>query len=251
MIKFFRKIRLKALLPDGKAGSRKRFTKYFTYALGEIILVVIGILIALWINNKNQESQARKAEVVLIHQIIEDLEKDAKAIEAVLPQIKRKEQLPVTIYNEITHNPTTLDSTIYGEITWQVFLTLFFEQKHLASIENLSNREDRKKILDYLNVQNGVVFNMEQANSQILNKVRPLMHPVINTEHIMNSDYLQIRDNKSKFIDGDAFVKLYDQPEFNTLLIDLRMTWVSILYRVEELLSKNRELASYFTSSLQ
>ncbi|NJN49875.1 MAG: hypothetical protein HC798_00145 [Polaribacter sp.] len=47
MIKFFRKIR-QNLLAEGKT------TKYFKYAFGEIILVVIGILIALQLNNWNQ-----------------------------------------------------------------------------------------------------------------------------------------------------------------------------------------------------
>ena len=47
MIKFFRKIR-QNLLAEGKTG------KYFKYAIGEIVLVVIGILIALQINNWNQ-----------------------------------------------------------------------------------------------------------------------------------------------------------------------------------------------------
>lgn len=46
MIKFFRKIR-QNLISEGKTG------KYLKYALGEIILVVIGILIALQINNWN------------------------------------------------------------------------------------------------------------------------------------------------------------------------------------------------------
>jgi hypothetical protein len=47
MIKFFRKIR-QNLLSEGKTG------KYLKYAIGEIVLVVIGILIALAINNWNQ-----------------------------------------------------------------------------------------------------------------------------------------------------------------------------------------------------
>lgn len=46
MIKFFRKIRQKTL-------TENKFGKYLTYAIGEIILVVIGILIALSINNWN------------------------------------------------------------------------------------------------------------------------------------------------------------------------------------------------------
>ena len=44
MIKFFRKIRQRLL-------SENKFSKYLLYALGEIVLVVIGILIALRINN--------------------------------------------------------------------------------------------------------------------------------------------------------------------------------------------------------
>ncbi len=48
MFKFFRKIRLN-LLNEGKT------TRYFKYAIGEILLVVIGILIALQINTWNQE----------------------------------------------------------------------------------------------------------------------------------------------------------------------------------------------------
>lgn len=47
MIKFFRKIRQKLL-------AESKFSKYMLYAIGEIILVVIGILIALSINNWNQ-----------------------------------------------------------------------------------------------------------------------------------------------------------------------------------------------------
>ena len=47
MIKFFRKIRLQ-LLGEGKTA------KYFKYAIGEILLVMIGILLALQVNNWNE-----------------------------------------------------------------------------------------------------------------------------------------------------------------------------------------------------
>jgi hypothetical protein len=48
MIKFFRKIRNTML-------NENKFSRYTFYALGEIILVVIGILIALQINNWNEQ----------------------------------------------------------------------------------------------------------------------------------------------------------------------------------------------------
>ena len=55
MIKFFRRIRQKLL-------EESRFSKYLLYAIGEIVLVVIGILIALQINNWNLTQQDRKTE---------------------------------------------------------------------------------------------------------------------------------------------------------------------------------------------
>ena len=60
MIKFFRKIRYN-LMETGKTG------KYLKYAIGEIILVVIGILIALSINNWNEQNKSiAKGKEILV-----------------------------------------------------------------------------------------------------------------------------------------------------------------------------------------
>ncbi len=52
MISFFRKLRQQLIVEN-------RFSKYLTYAIGEIFLVVIGILIALSINNWNIEKKEK------------------------------------------------------------------------------------------------------------------------------------------------------------------------------------------------
>ena len=65
MIKFFRKIR-QNLLSEGKTG------KYLKYAFGEIILVVIGILIALSINNWNEKQKEKKSEILMLKTLQED-----------------------------------------------------------------------------------------------------------------------------------------------------------------------------------
>ena len=69
MIKFFRKIR-QNLLSEGKTG------KYLKYAVGEIVLVVIGILIALSINNWNESNKLKKEETLYLKRLKIDLEKD-------------------------------------------------------------------------------------------------------------------------------------------------------------------------------
>ncbi|MFD2588054.1 DUF6090 family protein [Croceitalea marina] len=73
MIKFFRKIR-QNLLMENKTG------KYFKYALGEIILVVIGILIALQINNWNQNRINNKQEQQILLQLKSEFEENLEEL---------------------------------------------------------------------------------------------------------------------------------------------------------------------------
>ncbi|MCB0647848.1 MAG: hypothetical protein KDC49_14365 [Saprospiraceae bacterium] len=69
MMKFFRNIR-QALLAEGKTS------RYLKYAVGEIILVVIGILIALQVNNWNTEKNEQKTIRSLLEAIKQDLKTD-------------------------------------------------------------------------------------------------------------------------------------------------------------------------------
>lgn len=74
MIKFFRKIRQKLL-------SENKFSKYLLYAIGEIVLVVIGILIALQINSWNEYSKNRKLEKDYYLQFKAELEENIRNAE--------------------------------------------------------------------------------------------------------------------------------------------------------------------------
>ena len=67
MIKFFRKIRQRML-------NENKFSKYLIYAIGEIILVVIGILIALAINNWKENQKILNQEITYLNNLRDDLE---------------------------------------------------------------------------------------------------------------------------------------------------------------------------------
>lgn len=69
MIKFFRKIR-QNLLSQGKTR------KYIKYALGEILLVMIGILLALQVNNWNENQKALRSKDLYVQRMINDLKAD-------------------------------------------------------------------------------------------------------------------------------------------------------------------------------
>ena len=68
---FFRQIR-QGLLAENK------LSKYLIYALGEIILVIIGIHIALTINQKNADKNNNKIRDQYIIQLIDEIEKNEK-----------------------------------------------------------------------------------------------------------------------------------------------------------------------------
>ena len=77
MIKFFRKIRQKLL-------SENKFSKYLIYAIGEIVLVVIGILIALQVNNWNEQRKIKNQGKDYIHEIYKELKVEKLNIDEIL-----------------------------------------------------------------------------------------------------------------------------------------------------------------------
>ena len=74
MIKFFRRIRQQLL-------TENKFSKYLLYAIGEIVLVVIGILIALNINNWNEERQNQKEAHKILIQLKHEFENNNDIVE--------------------------------------------------------------------------------------------------------------------------------------------------------------------------
>ena len=88
MIKTFRRIRQKMI-------TEYKFRKYIIYAVGEIILVVIGILIAIQINNWNESRKDFAKSKNYLSEILKDLKEDTisfnKAIKGISTTIDIEE----------------------------------------------------------------------------------------------------------------------------------------------------------------
>ena len=101
MIKFFKKIRQQLL-------TENKFSKYLIYAIGEIVLVVIGILIALSINNWNENSKRLKTEKQLFENLITSLKKDSTDISQIIDYQSKSYELQNRMINssisEFTHS---------------------------------------------------------------------------------------------------------------------------------------------------
>jgi len=77
MLKFFRTIRKKLIEQDN-------VRKYLLYAIGEILLVVIGILIALQVNNWNEQRKAENTSDITLHMLYAELEEAKSQVESSL-----------------------------------------------------------------------------------------------------------------------------------------------------------------------
>ena len=102
MIKFFRKIRLD-LMEKNKTG------KYLKYAIGEIVLVVIGILLALQINNWNQQRVQNEEEQLALINLKQDFEFNYRTLDSILTETTKtiESQFLMLNYTGNKINPKT------------------------------------------------------------------------------------------------------------------------------------------------
>ena len=103
MINYFRKIR-KKLADDNKP------LKYMRYAIGEIVLVVIGILIALQINNWNEFQKDRKIEKEALMSLVENMKLNINQTEHKIERIQSANKSGQIIFAAIKNSNHTVDT---------------------------------------------------------------------------------------------------------------------------------------------
>ena len=147
MIKFFRKIR-QQMLAD------KKITNYFLYAVGEILLVVVGILIALQINNKNESRKLVQKEIEILQLLQESLAKDLVKFQKVSSFYKVSEKSIKRVLNHLENNlpyEDTLATDFFNTTIYYVqssFTNGPFETLKSSGLELISNTNLRLKIVD-------------------------------------------------------------------------------------------------------
>jgi len=150
MIKFFRRIRHQLL-------SQNRFSKYMLYAIGEIVLVVIGILIALQINNWNEQRNEQRQTRKYLSNFSQELEKDIAMIEVVQFQAEqirlRINYLSSIVGNKFGEKASNLDVVcltwlnMYRPYSWN--RSTLEELKSSGGIKLINSVELSEKIVSY------------------------------------------------------------------------------------------------------
>ncbi|RNC88521.1 MAG: hypothetical protein ED555_12845 [Allomuricauda sp.] len=132
MIKFFRRIRQKLL-------SENRFSKYLIYAIGEIVLVVIGILIALQINNWNENRKIEQSGKAYIKEIYKDLNIEIANIDEILGRLSDQYEGTAYVLKVFeSHNKVVSDTTLFTKNHWEPML-LFIVERDLNTFDKLKS----------------------------------------------------------------------------------------------------------------
>jgi hypothetical protein len=150
MFRIFRKIREEIVL-----GKKTR--RYASYAVGELVLVVFGILIALQINNWNEERLEQQQIADYAHALIKDLERDLAMIEVIKSEIdvliKKIDTLAAYIENRSIEDVRNIDlyylmrAPFYRPYAWN--RTALEQIKSSGALPQMKNQELAEKISAY------------------------------------------------------------------------------------------------------
>jgi len=239
MIKFFRKIRQELL-------SQNRFSKYLFYAIGEIILVVIGILIALQINNNNSNKidEAKiKASLNAVHnELVKDSLKQIEFIEFAKKEIDYNLRMNQRSRSELA----TIDTLIkiakhefrYRWIAKRQYATDSYESLKTSSIYEKIPDTLKLKMSDYYNTQNNWIDALIDANDQY----RVRLDEYTETYSVIHSD-----EKGYSYISNIGWTNV-DPRHFNPRFFRVQgarlVLYQYYLQGLEEVLIKSRNLIS-------
>ena len=159
MIKFFRKIRQKLL-------SENKFSRYLIYAIGEIILVVIGILIALQINNWNENQKENKLEQKTLINLKKEFETNQNNLKAILENNKQLRDACFELTDMIRSNRLKEESKKLDSLLYIVQIIYTFEPNRGVVDEIISSGKlniiKNDSLRTYLTGWTGTILNAEE-----------------------------------------------------------------------------------------
>ena len=236
MIKFFRKIRQNLI-------SANKFSKYLIYAVGEIILVVIGILIALQVNNWNENKNSENKTLISLSFLAEELNSNKKVLKSNIDLIKFDIQTGLNLIDSLNNNSVSkekkntylLDKILeLGPIRVRSLTTNSLEEMiSSGSYSNINSETIKENLLAY----NSEIENMNYELQRFEQYWRTIESPYI-TKHFSLLDMYTRRGDS--LINEDAFLSGGNIPTFNNQEV----------YFVNDLdaFYNNREFASMYIS---
>jgi hypothetical protein len=253
MIKFFRKIR-QQLAYDNNVS------KYTRYALGEIVLVVIGILVALGINNWNENRKNKHAERIVLNNIFKNLGIDSIQFNYYEKQYEQIDNLHIELYKFGIKNEN-IDSISEPAL---IRRTLYFKQligsDFKENIYNINNTKIKEAITSYTSSINDMenVYWIELA-PLINERLKPYLaqEELYNTKNWFElknrtfKDYTFEEIKGKNILDKNKFLALTKTKKFQQILFEVNVKWSDFYTRLKTAIEENKNLRKLIKSELK
>lgn len=205
--------------------------KYFKYAIGEIILVVIGILIALQINNWNERNKLNELKQSYYQQLLEDLNKDKLYIKKQIIDFESSRD-EYNLYLETYKKPNlTTEESIDNLLSVEfISVILSFQTNSIESLENTGDIKlipliVRNSLIDLKKIKDKtakIAFTNDEHKSNLLEKVTEIVGGPTLMDRLKNqkelSAFLKPEENYHKlFLLYEAAQAWRNQSELTTL----------------------------------
>lgn len=240
MIKFFRHMRHKLI-------SENKTSNYLKYAIGEIVLVVIGILIALQINNWNESRKERKRESNYIELLTTDLISDANSLRA-LVELSDASVQSKTIILDYQDGIITKPDSLANHFLRSIFNGIASFVPNKGAIEEVQsagglslfkNEEVRRQILKLYNEYDRLEKNIGQNYLENRNSMRQLVYDKANGNFF----------NRDISVDEDILNRLVSDSDIRNRLLN---NWaVTYNNNLKEIIQINKETLKICKDYLQ
>jgi len=222
--------------------------KYFKYAIGEIVLVVIGILIALQINNWNEDRKNDVKEALLITNIIEDLNSDNAHIKQAIDELEEQLGVVDSLIAKVIDPTKILNYDNMGLVRFASDFRPKSQRNHSEAISNLENESIREILQNYFLKEDQVLDIFIEYEKIILNEIRPYLRE--SGMHNLNSLYSREKAKTIQMLLQPIILDAeLEKVKFQQILFERRLKTESFKRLLSELKMKNQELIKILKSN--
>ena len=241
MLRFFSKIRFK-LAAENKVG------RYMRYAIGEIVLVMIGILLALQVNNWNIDRKDRIEEVKYIKNIKLDLQKDLKSLAYQIQFRKKKYEGTKKLISQLNGMPiedvTELTYNVINTIMEERFTpnnTTYTELESSGNLNLISNDSIKILLLELQEIYKRNDFGIEHETYDYREYIsKPIMKNINASQMI--PVFMGEKTIQEQNITKDSFLNLFQNPEYRNGIVIMNLVTQDFILIYESIENKSKKI---------
>lgn len=248
MFRFFSKMRY-------KLAEEYRVSKYLRYAVGEIFLVVTGIIIALQLNNWNEERKTHNAELQLYQTLLEDIDNEYSNLGYDKMHFTRYQDFYYHLMEENKGNEGYSEFQHYNYLSWGHRYEAFINEKYNASMSMITNERIHRWLKNYKRVEKDTEDAIDGWNAFHLQTIRPFLrkYGINDAEELYNDRTYGYSELESRVthINHSRLQEQFGTLEFEQLMADLRIETSWAFQNIVWLMELNREFEAVLKEELK